>query len=125
MKKRLKAVAILALLGTPSYALCFGWHICMAGHMQHPPIPLYQWISDFWWMACFTSALVFSTRLRAEHKVLFVVGTFVLIVSRIPFGSCCGMAFFIELPFLIVIVVCAIKYLVRPAEYIITGEQPG
>jgi hypothetical protein len=122
-RHRMRTVAILALVGTPSYVLCFLWHICMAGHMQHGPYPLYHWISDFWWMACFASVLVFSLRMNAKHRVLFLVGSILLIFSRIPFGSFGGGNVIIELPMLIAMDIYALWYLIRPGRYDRGGEQ--
>ena len=122
MTRRLKTVAILTLLGTPSYVLCFGWHICMAGHMQHPPYPLYQWISDVWWMGCFAAVVVFSLRLQAKRKRWFFYGSLFLLVSRIPLGGLGGGNIMFKIPVLIVMDVFAVKYLVRPNAYVNTGR---
>ncbi len=122
-KTRLKTIAALSLLGTPSYMLCWEWHICMAGHMHHGPYPLYQWVSDFWWMACFAAVFTFSLRLRAKRRMWFICGSIMLILFRIPLGSVGGGSIIFELPVLIVMDVFAIKYLVKPEKYIISGEQ--
>jgi hypothetical protein len=118
----MRAVGILTLAGTPSFVLCFLWHICMAGHMQHRPYPLYQWISDVGWMACFTSVFVFSLRMNAKRQVLFWAGSIFLILSRIGLGSCGGGNIFIELPLLVALDIYAIQYLLRPERFARPGE---
>lgn len=119
MRRRLKGVAILSLLGTPSYMLCSSRHICMAGHMQHGPYPVYQFVTDFWWMVCFAAVFAFSLRLKARRKMWFLCGSLILIVLRIPLDSS-GIIF--ELALLIILDVFAIQYLVKPEEYIASGE---
>jgi hypothetical protein len=119
---RIRMVGILTLAGTPSYVLCFLWHICMAGHMQHGPYPLYHGISDFWWAACFASVLVLSLTLRAKRRMIFLVGSLALIWLRIPLGSLGGAGALIELPCLVTMVVYAILFLVGPGRYERKGE---
>jgi len=88
----------------------------MAGHMQHAPYPLYQWISDFWWMVCFALVFTLSLRLRAKHRMWFLYGSLILILFRIPLGSVGGGTIIFELPLLLTIDIFAIKYLVKPAS---------
>ena len=45
-----KFSAILFLVGCPGFIFCFSSHICMEGHMQHPPFPLWHYISDSIWL---------------------------------------------------------------------------
>ena len=116
-RSRIRAVGVLTLLGTPSYVLCFACHICMCGHMQHGPYSLYHRANDFWWIACFASVLVFSCRMNAKKRALFLIGSFVLVVSRIPLGSLGGVGLLIELPLLIAMGIYAINYLIRPERY--------
>ena len=63
-ERRMKVVAILALLATPCYIICFLEHVCMAGHMHHPPYSLWQWINDFFWIICFSAVIVFSIKTK-------------------------------------------------------------
>jgi hypothetical protein len=93
----------------------------MAGHMQHGPYPLYQWISDFWWMACFAAVFVFSLRMNAKRRMLFLAGAISLVLSRIPLESLGGGNVILELPLLIVMVVYSFLFLIRPGRY----ERPG
>ncbi len=119
----IRTVGILTLAGTPSYVLCFSWHTCMAGHMQHPPYPLYQWISDFWWIVCFTSVLVFSLRMNAKRRILLAAGSLLLIVSRIGLGSGGGGGMLFELPLLAAMDIYSVRYVIRPERFERHGEQ--
>jgi hypothetical protein len=122
MKKRLKTIAVLTLLGTPSNILCFIWHICVCGHKQHGPYPSYQTVSDIFWVACFSAVFTFSFRLRAKRKMWFLYGSLLLLLLRIPLSSGGGISIILELPMLIVMDFFAIKYLTKPEKYIAVGE---
>jgi hypothetical protein len=95
----------------------------MAGHMQHGPYPLYQWISEFWWIACFTSVLVFSLSMNAKGGVLFAMGSLLLVLSRIGLGSLGGSGMLIELPLLVAMDIYSIRYVIRPKRFELNGEQ--
>jgi hypothetical protein len=118
-RSRLRTVAALTLMGTPSYVFCCLRHVCIGGHMQHGPYPLRDWISDFWWIACFVSVLVLSVRIRARGRLLFLVGSLLLIISRLFLGD----NSLIELPLLGAMIIYALGYLVRPSKFKLTGEQ--
>ena len=123
MKTRLKTVAILALLGTPSYIFCAVRHICMAGHMCHGPFPWYHYANDLWWALCFVAVSVFSFRLRAKHKRIFLYGCMFLVLSRSILQSSGGGGEILELPLLIIIDAVAFRYLLMPDKYSISCEQ--
>ncbi len=118
MSKRLKLIAILSLIGAPSYIACFMLHICMAGHMKHPPYFWYDCISDWLWMFCYGCVMIFSFWLHAKRKWWFLLGSFFFIIFRFPLESMGGCSVVIELPLLIVINVFAIKYLINPNKYL-------
>ncbi len=120
---RIRVVGILTLAGTPSYVMCFLWHICMAGHMQHGPYPPYHWTNDFGWIACFASVLVFSLRMNAKGRVLFGAGSVLLILCRIGLGSAGGGGVLIELPLLVTMDIYSITYVIRPERFERHGEQ--
>jgi hypothetical protein len=85
--------------------------------MQHGPYPLYHWISDYWWMGCLSSVLVFSLRMNAKRRVLFTVGSALLILSRVGLESGGGGYELFELPLLIAMDVYAIRYVIRPERF--------
>lgn len=86
----------------------------MAGHMQHGFYSLYDRANDLCWIACFASVLVLSYRMNAKRRVLFLTGSFVFLVLRIPLGSLGGGGLLIELPLLIAMGICAINYAIQP-----------
>ncbi len=120
MSKQLKLVAILSLVGALLNIACFALHICMAGHMQHPPYFLYDFISDWLWVFCFGCVTILSFWLKAKRKWWFLFGPIFLLYFRIKLESMGGCSIIIELPLLIVIIVFAIKYLVNPNKYLKT-----
>ena len=122
MKARLITVGVLTILGMPSYFACVVWHLCMAGHMQHPPYPIGQWVSDSWWISCFACVFVFSLRLHAKGKVWLFYGSLFLIISRIPLGSLGGCNP-LELPVIVMMLVVSIRSLLNPKKYLQVGEQ--
>jgi hypothetical protein len=83
-------------LGTVCYVLCFLSHVCMAGHMQHGPYHASDWINDLLWSGCFVSVGVFSVPLHRKRRDLLVVGSVLLVFSRIFLASL-GGAVLIEL----------------------------
>src|SRR5262245_60438858 len=116
-RTRVRIVGILTLAGTPSYFLCLNWHICMAGHMQHGPYPLHEWLNDLWWAACLASVFVFSLTLHAKRRILFLIGSILLILLRVPLGSLGGASSLLELPLLVVMGTYAILFFIRPGRY--------
>jgi hypothetical protein len=115
---RIRAVAILALLGTPGYVLCYFWHVCMDGHMQHGPYPVYQWINDILWIACFASVLVFSIKMNAKGKGIFLVCSGLLILIRVTVGE-----MVVEIFLLVIMVAYAGAFLIQPGKYEVLQES--
>ena len=120
MSKRLKLIALLSLSGAPSYITCFMLHICMAGHMKHPPYFWYDFINHWLWMFCFGCVTILSFWLKSKRKWWFILGPIFLLYFRIKLESMGGCSIIIELPLLIVIIVFAIKYLANPDKYLKT-----
>jgi len=115
--KRIKAVAVLTLLGTPSYVLC-STHICMCGHMEHGPYPRYHWASDIWWMLCFACVLVLSFNLRARGHRLFFYGSLCLMLLVVAGGP------IITWPVLLFMDSLAIAYLLMPRIFSTLAKPP-
>jgi hypothetical protein len=113
---RMRLVAGAFILGTPSYFFCTS-HVCMAGHMQHPPYPVWQIVSDGLWMVCFILAAVISVRLKARKQRWFFYGTCFLILSRIA-GDLGGVGLFIGLPLQAYLVWLASRYIMSPGRYL-------
>lgn len=108
-------VATALLLASPLYVLCGTMHICMAGHMQHPPYPFWHYLIDGTWILGFVISSVFCWKANFRlRKTLFWLVTF-LCLFRLVLGSGGGMLFIIELPVLLVVIVLAIRNLVSAA----------
>ena len=121
--QRLRAVAILTVLGSPSYVLCFLWHVCIGGHMQHGPYSAIEWINDLLWTGCFAAVIVFSITVHAKRRAVFCVGSIALVLSRLVLGSLGGRSALVELPLLVVMNVYAIEYIVGPTIFLWSGEK--
>lgn len=121
--KRIRAVGILTVLGTPFYIACFLSHVCMDGHMRHGPYGAAQWMNDLLWMACFVAVGVISITLRARDKALFSIGSFLLVFSRLLAGSAGGTNEVIELPLLVLMNVYACRYMIWPAAVLWKEES--
>ena len=112
-QKRMRLIAWLWLIAIAPFAICAATHICMAGHMQHPPFPPWQWANDLLWAFCMSSVFVLSWRTRAKRIGWLRYGSLACIVLRIPLGDLGGTAFLIELPLCVWLAVVSVQYLVR------------
>jgi hypothetical protein len=115
---RIRVVGLLSLVGTLFYISCLFSHVCMAGHMQHAPYSAYDWVNDLLWATCFASVMVLSVSLQARGRLLFLLGSFALILSRIVFESLGGGGILIEAPLLITLDVYGLLYLCCPKRFL-------
>lgn len=109
-------IAVLWLVGLPPFIVCTGVHVCMAGHMQHPPFPLWQWANDLLWVFCMASCFVLSWRTKAKRVAWIRYGSLACIILQIPLGDLGGNAFLIELPLCLWVAAISVQYLVRMAK---------
>lgn len=95
----LKVFAIpVTLVGVVAYLFCAGRHICMAGHMDHPPYPLWHYANDAFWTACLLSVSYWAIkRDRLINKLIAALASF-LVMSRWVMGSGGGSNFYSEGP---------------------------
>ena len=103
MKEKIKinrdfVVYILVLLSVPGYIWCALNHICMCGHMAHPPYPLIEIVNDLIWIFFMVTAAVFSLKSTIKMKKFFVVILSFLIISRLFLGSFGGLLHIVEIP---------------------------
>jgi hypothetical protein len=56
----LRLVGIFYLAGLPFNLICFGSHVCMAGHFQHPPYSVWSYVNDIIWTTMFAVCTVVS-----------------------------------------------------------------
>jgi hypothetical protein len=73
--------------------LCYGWHVCMGGHAEHPPYDVQDWLLD----ACWITALLLPAwpllRARSRLAVPAVMLASWLLSERLIFGSFGGRGF--------------------------------
>lgn len=108
--------AILVLVGTPLYVVCGLRHICMDGHMGHPPYPWPDLANDGVWLSCFATAAVFSIRSNLRLRRTLSVLLILLGLSRLLAGSAGGGFFPLELLFLAIVTAIAVTGLIAPAR---------
>ena len=100
----------LTLAGIPGYVLCFPLHVCMAGHMQHPPYAWWHFALDALWVALFAAAAFIALRRKLPRRARLSTLLLVLIVSRLALGSGGGsFAVLPELPIVIYLIVVALR----------------
>ena len=118
LSKRMRATAVLTLLGTPSYVMCSISHFCKCGHMAHGQYPRYHWASDFWWFLCFVCVLVMAFSLKARGHWLFFYGSLCLILFVGAGGP------IITWPVLLFMDSLAIAYLIMPKTFSTRERRP-
>ena len=115
-------VSLAVLVASPLYVLCGLRHVCMAGHMQHPPYSVTDLMIDAIWMIAFlvSGALCWKSNLHFQRTIfLFLL---LLFLSRLLLGSGGGGLFLVELPLLLVLFVLGIRNLFGRAKD--WGEAP-
>ena len=81
----------LWVIGAIGSGWCFHHHVCMAGHMQHPPYPSWHYALDVGWVLAVLLAAVWMRLVRASLCILFATLAAYLISYRFLFGSLGGM----------------------------------
>ncbi len=88
---------LLFLIGLFGQAWCFRAHLCMAGHMQHPPYPFWHTIIDFGWAGFILFPAVIMRFGRSPYCIaLAFLGVF-MIAFRFVFGSFGGHFYYLPL----------------------------
>lgn len=83
-------VSCFASTGAVGFVWCFYAHICMEGHMQHPPYPGWHYVLDGAWATLWVSGALLSMRGSRAWKVVGSV-LLVLLGYRFCLGSLGGM----------------------------------
>ena len=110
---RWRIVAALLFLGAmPSFLFCTT-HICMAGHMRHPPHPFWQMMSDALWCSLYLGAAVAALGSNISFRRFFVLIPGLLCISRLVLGSLGGMNLLLEVPMCLFLSVVAVRALRR------------
>ena len=104
-EKRNFYIHLLSLLSLPSYIWCAIKHVCMCGHMAHPPYSIIDWVNDIFWITFMVAATVFAIKSTIKRKKVFISALILLIFSRLLLGSGGGLLFYIELPLIVFIII--------------------
>ena len=89
---------ISTLIGGFFYCLCFVMHICVCGHMKHPPYTVLDAGIDFMWWGFWGIAIVASFLCRKKRAFFAAVLLVILIIIRTFFDSFGGGGIFLEIP---------------------------
>jgi len=87
---------VLFLIGFPAYVGCSMLHLCIGGHMQHPPYGAAHYAMDVFWVVLFLMAATRGYAARIHWSKAWFWAVLMLIVLRFPFGSYYGLAGIIE-----------------------------
>jgi len=116
--KRGKYIVTIFLIGVPLFLFCTLTHLCMRGHMAHPPYPTWHFINDWAWISIFVLCVVGVFRLDMRRKRWFLYGVFLLIISRMILESLGGGGMIFEVPLLLYLTLVSISLLIKPERYI-------
>lgn len=98
-------VAGLTLAGMPLYLACALLHLCMDGHLRHPPYAALHFISDCLWICAFSVAMVLAYRSTLANRIWYLAYLPLLASWRMFFGSLGGMLFTVEAPIALLLLV--------------------
>jgi hypothetical protein len=82
---------LLWAAGAVGSGWCFHHHICMGGHMAHPPYPSWHYAFDGGWALAVLLAAVWMRSVRVSLCILFATLSAYLVSYRFIFGSFGGM----------------------------------
>ena len=80
----------LLTLGLIGSAFCFRGHICMGGHMEHPPYSPRDYGLDIGWALCLVVAALVARWQRLSLSIGFGAVIFFILSYRFLFGSMGG-----------------------------------
>jgi len=109
--RRRIVVAIAVFVACPLYVLCGLTHVCMGGHMEHPPYPVLDYAIDASWVLLFVVSSVFCWKSNLHFRKTVFICVVLLLVSRMALGSGGGGLFALELPLLLVLFFAAVRSL--------------
>jgi hypothetical protein len=79
------------ILGIVGLAWCYSHHICMAGHMDHPPYPVWHYVADLGWILCLVGATIWTRLELVPICIAFAAINTFLVSYRFLFGSFGGI----------------------------------
>jgi hypothetical protein len=83
--------SLIWVLGVVGSGWCCTRHICMGGHMEHPPYPAWHYAIDVGWVLSLIVASLWVRFLRVSVCIAFAALSSFLISYRFLFGSLGGM----------------------------------
>ncbi len=98
-------VAGLTLAGMPLYLACALLHICMDGHLRHPPYAALHFVSDVLWIFAFAVAMVLAFRSTLANRIWYLAYLPLLASWRLIFSSMGGLLFAVEAPIALLLLV--------------------
>lgn len=89
----LNSVLALALfaLGVFGAVWCYWHHVCMEGHMGHPPYPSWHYLFDTLWVASLAASVIWTWRARSALSLGLAAFAAFLVCFRFLLGSAGGM----------------------------------
>ncbi len=82
---------ILWVVGAIGSGWCFYHHVCMCGHMEHPPYPSWHYALDAGWALAVLGAATWMCMLRLSFCICFTTLSTYLISYRFLFESFGGL----------------------------------
>ena len=79
------------IIGVVGLVWCYSQHICMAGHMDHPPYPFWHYGADAGWVLCFVGSAIWTRLEFAPISIAFAAINTFLVSYRFLFGSFGGL----------------------------------
>jgi len=70
---------------------CYLNHVCMAGHMKHPPYPVWHGLCDMAWTTTTIGAALWIVRVRSPLSIAIAYSAAFLLSYRFVFGSLGGI----------------------------------
>lgn len=111
---RRRLSAILTLVGLAGFTFCGATHICMDGHMGHPPYAAWQYALDALWVCCFWCAGVVGYKSDLPLRSFLCYALPFVTIQRIVVGSLGGLTLLLELPLGLFVTIVAIRSLRHP-----------
>jgi hypothetical protein len=105
--------AWLVLLGFPGFVFCGLAHICMDGHMAHPPYAAWHYAIDVLWVCCFLAATVIGWNSNLILRCFLCYSLPLFCTTRLITGSFGGLTLLLELPLSSFVAVVAFRSLKR------------
>jgi len=124
VRDRRRFVSIgLVLLSIPFYIICTLRHVCMAGHMKHPPYFLMDGINDGIWLGCLIAAGTMAMGANLPGKRALLISLSVPVALRLG-GAGAFMVFLAELPLLACALFIVLGSFIWPSKATASPSRP-